>query len=80
MMYCLTFDPQLEEVYTLLNENYVEDEDNMFRFDYSRLFLRWALLAPGWKKVWHCGVRVISNKKLVGFISAIPALIRVKDQ
>ena len=76
----LTLDPQLEEVYTLLNENYVEDEDNMFRFDYSRLFLRWALLAPGWKKVWHCGVRVSSNRKLVGFISAIPALIKVKEQ
>jgi len=32
---------QLEEVYQLLNENYVEDEDNMFRFDYSAEFLRW---------------------------------------
>ena len=25
------------QVYVLLNENYVEDDDNMFRFDY-----RWA--------------------------------------
>ena len=32
---------QLEEVYKLLNENYVEDEDNMFRFDYSEGFLQW---------------------------------------
>ena len=32
---------QLDELYTLLNENYVEDDDNMFRFDYSREFLRW---------------------------------------
>jgi len=31
----------IKEVYTLLNENYVEDDDNMFRFDYSIDFLRW---------------------------------------
>lgn len=32
---------QLKELYTLLNENYVEDDDNMFRFDYSPEFLQW---------------------------------------
>lgn len=32
---------QLKELYTLLNENYVEDDDNMFRFDYSPAFLLW---------------------------------------
>ncbi|KAK9395694.1 glycylpeptide N-tetradecanoyltransferase 1 [Crotalus adamanteus] len=31
----------LKELYTLLNENYVEDDDNMFRFDYSPEFLLW---------------------------------------
>ena len=25
-----------QEIYTLLYENYVEDDDNMFRFDYSK--------------------------------------------
>ncbi|XP_043911055.1 glycylpeptide N-tetradecanoyltransferase 1 [Protopterus annectens] len=69
----------LKELYTLLNENYVEDDDNMFRFDYSPDFLLWALRPPGWLRQWHCGVRVISNKKLVGFISAIPANIRIYD-
>ncbi|KAM6134403.1 glycylpeptide N-tetradecanoyltransferase 2 [Pterocles gutturalis] len=69
----------LKELYTLLNENYVEDDDNMFRFDYSPEFLLWALRPPGWLPQWHCGVRVSSNKKLVGFISAIPANIRVYD-
>uniref|UniRef100_A0ABI7XH81 Glycylpeptide N-tetradecanoyltransferase n=2 Tax=Felinae TaxID=338152 RepID=A0ABI7XH81_FELCA len=29
----------LKELYTLLNENYVEDEESMFRFDYSPEFL-----------------------------------------
>ncbi|XP_040020750.2 glycylpeptide N-tetradecanoyltransferase 2 isoform X2 [Gasterosteus aculeatus] len=69
----------LKELYTLLNENYVEDDDNMFRFDYSPNFLKWALRPPGWLPQWHCGVRVSSNKKLVGFISAIPADIRIFD-
>eukprot|EP00731_Ephydatia_muelleri_P009223 Em0004g1561a len=70
---------QLDEVYTLLNENYVEDDDNMFRFDYSRPFLQWALQPPGWKKVWHCGVRATTTGKLLGFISAVPACIRIRD-
>lgn len=37
----LFFSNQLKELYTLLNENYVEDDDNMFRFDYSPDFLLW---------------------------------------
>nr|KAF6431950.1 N-myristoyltransferase 2 [Rousettus aegyptiacus] len=69
----------LRELYTLLNENYVEDDGNMFRFDYSPKFLLWALRPPGWRLQWHCGVRVSSNRKLVGFISAIPANIRIYD-
>lgn len=52
----------------------------MFRFDYSCDFLRWALLPPGWKRVWHCGVRVSTSRKLVGFISAVPAAIRIQHQ
>jgi len=67
----------LKEVYVLLNENYVEDDDNMFRFDYSPEFINWALQPPGWHKEWHCGVRVSKSNKLVGFISAVPAHIRI---
>ncbi|KAG0233115.1 glycylpeptide N-tetradecanoyltransferase [Actinomortierella wolfii] len=70
-------DKELKELYELLTLNYVEDDDAMFRFDYSPEFLRWALLPPGWKKTWHIGVRVASNKKLVAFISGIPQDLRV---
>lgn len=45
----------LRELYTLLNENYVEDDDAMFRFDYQPEFLRWALQPPHWRKEWHVG-------------------------
>ena len=67
----------LKELYTLLNENYVEDEYNMFRFDYSPEFLRWALLPPGFLQEWHVGVRAKKSKKMVGFISAVPATISI---
>ena len=75
---CDITDPAtVDEIYKLLCENYVEDDDNVFRFDYSRNFLRWALMPPEYKKVWHVGVR--ANNKLVGFITGIPAHMRVYD-
>ncbi|KAF8924855.1 type II N-myristoyltransferase [Dissophora ornata] len=70
-------DKEIKELYELLTLNYVEDDDAMFRFDYSAEFLKWALLPPGWKRSWHIGVRVASNKKLVAFISGIPQDVRV---
>lgn len=73
----LSQENQRQEVYTLLNENYVEDDDNMFRFDYSVQFLQWALQPPGFHSEWHVGVRNQNNGKLMAFISGIPATIRV---
>lgn len=69
----------IQEIYELLNQNYVEDDDNMFRFDYSIPFLRWAIKPPGWRKDWHIGVQVKKTKKLVGFITAVPAHIQIYD-
>lgn len=70
----------LKELYTLLNENYVEDDDAMFRFDYQPEFLRWALQPPRWRKEWHVGVRVAKSGRMIAFISAIPAEIKVYDK
>lgn len=70
----------LTELYTLLNENYVEDDDAMFRFDYQPEFLKWALQPPGWRQDWHIGVRVEKSGLLVGFISAIPGQVRIYDK
>ncbi len=67
-------------MYELLRDNYVEDTDSMFRFKYSIPFLRWALEVPGYFKDWIVGVRVIKNKKLVGFISGIPVTMNVVDK
>ncbi|KAI4243492.1 MAG: hypothetical protein LQ352_007025 [Teloschistes flavicans] len=75
----LTNDKELEEVYELLNGHYVEDDEAMFRFNYSQSFLNWALKAPGWKKEWHVGVRASKSRKLVAFISGVPIALRVRS-
>jgi len=67
-------------VYDLLTQNYVEDDDNMFRFDYSIKFLQWALLPPGYKKDWLFGVRGGKKNKLFGFISGIPVHMNVNGK
>ncbi|XP_011045602.1 PREDICTED: glycylpeptide N-tetradecanoyltransferase 1-like [Populus euphratica] len=67
------------KVYNLLKDNYVEDDENMFRFNYSQEFLRWALCPPGYYPSWHIGVRAKASQKLVAFITGVPARIRVRD-
>lgn len=69
---------ELEEVYDLLTHHYVEDDEAMFRFNYSASFLNWALKAPGWRDIWHVGVRASQSRKLVAFISGIPVKLRVR--
>jgi glycylpeptide N-tetradecanoyltransferase len=44
----------------------------MFRFEYSKEFLRWALNPPGYYRDWIVGVKVKKTGKLVGFITGIP--------
>ena len=37
-------------------------------------------MPSGWKPEWHCGVRAGNAGKLVAFIAAVPAKIRVYDK
>ncbi|KAJ2800644.1 glycylpeptide N-tetradecanoyltransferase [Coemansia guatemalensis] len=71
---------EMKELYLLLTENYVEDADSMFRFNYSAEFLNWALKSPGFRKDWHVGVRDVSSKQLIAFISGIPMDLMVRDK
>ncbi|KAI8903717.1 acyl-CoA N-acyltransferase [Gorgonomyces haynaldii] len=57
---------QLESIYILLLEKYVEDDTET------------ALKPPGFNHQWHLGVRVVSNKKLVGFIAGIPVDLKIR--
>lgn len=70
---------ELAELYDLLCNHYVEDDEAMFRFNYSNETLFWALKAPEWRKSWHVGVRATKSRKLVAFISAIPVHLRVRE-
>lgn len=76
----LNDEEQLNELYNLLTKNYVEDDDSMFRFDYSAPFLKWALQVPGHRQEWHCGVRADGSDKLLAFIGAVPQTVRVYDK
>ncbi|XP_051795838.1 glycylpeptide N-tetradecanoyltransferase 1-like isoform X2 [Acanthochromis polyacanthus] len=75
----LSSPPVLKELCSLLNENYTEDDDNTIRLDFSLEYLEWALQPPNWLAQWHCGVRVDTNQKLVGFIAAVPADVRIYE-
>jgi glycylpeptide N-tetradecanoyltransferase len=55
----------------------VEDDDHMFRFDYSKEFLKWHLTAPGYLKTWHLCILNETTKEMMGFISAIPVHINI---
>ncbi|KAL1900437.1 glycylpeptide N-tetradecanoyltransferase [Ceratocystis pirilliformis] len=72
-----TKEEELKEVHALLQGHYVEDTDSTLRFNYSLGMLRWAMMSPGWKKMWHVGVRAKPAGKLVAFISAIPVKVNV---
>ncbi|QPG95210.1 glycylpeptide N-tetradecanoyltransferase [Epichloe festucae Fl1] len=76
----LTDDGEMKEVYELLNGHYVEDDEAMFRFNYIPEVLRWAMMAPGWQRKYHIGVRATESRKLVAFISAVPVNIRVRNK
>jgi glycylpeptide N-tetradecanoyltransferase len=71
---------QLKEVYDLLSNNYVEDDDALFRFDYSPEFLLWALDPPGSRADFLFGVRSSSTRRLVAFISGVPAELRAYER
>lgn len=76
----LTSQSEIKEVYTLLSNHYVEDDNAMFRFSYSESFLDWALKSPEWKKSWHIGVRAKGpSKLLVATIFGIPTKLRVRE-
>ena len=65
----------LQELYLLLANNYVEDDEALFRFDYSPEFLSWALQPPNGNDDFLFGV--VTNQKLVAFISGIPTTSQI---
>ncbi|ODV93657.1 hypothetical protein PACTADRAFT_45974 [Pachysolen tannophilus NRRL Y-2460] len=71
---------EIDDLFTLLHENYVEHQDATFRFNYPPEFFQWALKPPGWLRQWNVGVRVRTTGKLVAFISAIPTNLKIRGK
>ncbi|GET91336.1 N-myristoyl transferase [Leishmania tarentolae] len=67
----------IHAIYELLRDNYVEDDDSMFRFNYTEEFLQWALCPPGYIPDWHVAVRRKTDKKLLAFIAGVPMTLRM---
>lgn len=71
-------DADVKDICELMNGHYVEDAEEMFRFNYGTGILKWYLTCPGWKRQWSIGIRATQSRKLVAFISAVPVQLRVR--
>lgn len=72
---------ELDKLYEFLKSNYVEDDDHLFRFDYSKEFLKWHLNPPGYYPEWLISVvkedKIKKKKKIVGFIAGLPVKLNI---
>ncbi|KAL7699877.1 N-myristoyltransferase (NMT) [Lotmaria passim] len=73
----LECEEDIKAIYELLRDNYVEDDDSMFRFNYSQEFLQWALRPPGYIPDWHVAVRRKKDQKLLAFIAGVPMTLHM---
>lgn len=74
----LTNEEDLGELYQLLHDHYVEDDDGFFRFDYAKEFIQWALMPPGYDPELAFCIRNTKNGKMLAFISGICINLRVE--
>lgn len=67
----------LNKIYELLKNNYVEDDDSLFRFNYSHNFLKWAMTPPGYIQNWHVAVRTKKDQEVMAFVCGIPMEVAI---
>jgi glycylpeptide N-tetradecanoyltransferase len=67
-------EPSIDEAHKLLKEHYVCDET--FRLSYSIETLKWAAEIPGYKNI---GISGNETGELIGYVSSVPATVRVID-
>lgn len=71
---------ELDEVYELLKDNYIEDVYENYRTRYTKKFIKWAILQPGYHRDCILGIRLKSNKDLVGFASIVPSNLALGNE
>jgi glycylpeptide N-tetradecanoyltransferase len=77
----------LDELYEFLDANNTEDPDHVFREHHTKDFLKWTLVGSddakdtfaGFEPV-YVAVEVETTHKLVGFIAAVPMVMRVYNK
>lgn len=79
----ITIDPNnnedIDNIYTFLKDNYVEDCNSIFRLTYSKEFLKWYLMCPNYTYNLYLAI-IDKDNKLVGFISGIPTIIFLRQK
>lgn len=68
----------IELVFNLLKDHYVEDEGSRFRFYYSKEFLSWSLSSSTDNGKFSIGIE--SSSELIGFVSGIPLILNIKGK
>eukprot|EP00826_Nyctotherus_ovalis_P048111 TRINITY_DN5633_c0_g1_i40.p1 TRINITY_DN5633_c0_g1~~TRINITY_DN5633_c0_g1_i40.p1 ORF type:complete len:396 (-),score=91.80 TRINITY_DN5633_c0_g1_i40:116-1303(-) len=66
---------EIEEVYKLLKDHYMEYDKGKQKTTLTIDFLRWVLAPPGYFKDCAVGIRLKSTKELIGFANSAPAKI-----
>lgn len=78
--FSLASEGDVQEIYTMLTRNYVEDDEGCFRFDYSAEFLKWALMPPGYRPELIFGIREEKDRRLIGFITGLLTRLGVEGR
>jgi glycylpeptide N-tetradecanoyltransferase len=66
---------KINQIFSFLDSNYIEDKDCKFRFHYVHEFIALALKAPGWSRFLNIGIKYKRCTKIIGLITAIPKQI-----
>jgi glycylpeptide N-tetradecanoyltransferase len=71
---------QRTELCEFLRHNYISNSAGKWRYAYSEDFLEWVLNGPGSDPEFLVGVRISSNRRIVGFMSGFPISVRMNDR
>ncbi|KAI8901504.1 acyl-CoA N-acyltransferase [Globomyces pollinis-pini] len=63
---------QLTELHLLLLHHYVSHSQSGIKLNYSKEFIKWSLMIPGYNKEFHIALRDLKTNSMIGFIGGVP--------
>ena len=72
---CLSKVFSIHELFKFLQENYIEDNNSIYRFNYSHEFLNFNLKIPYWHPFFSIALTFSRGSKLIGSIMCVPKTI-----